>query len=108
MRHTDSDTYDEAKPLPHLILWAAAAFLIAAIVWAMYATVDEVTIGEGKVIPSNQVQVVSNLEGGIVSEIMVKVGDVVEKDQPLMRIDDTLFTASSREGRVKDVALQAR
>jgi adhesin transport system membrane fusion protein len=54
------------------------------------------------------VQVVQNLEGGILSEMMVKVGDRVKKDQPLMRIDDTRFAASSREGQAKDQALLAR
>lgn len=99
---------EETHRLPHLILWTAAAFLLAAVLWASFAEIDEVIVGEGKVIPSNQVQVISNLEGGIVAELLVKVGDRVEKNQPLMRIDDTRFTASSREGKAKDLALLAR
>jgi adhesin transport system membrane fusion protein len=82
--------------------------LVIGVIWASLAIVDEVTVAEGKVIPSSQVQIVQNLEGGIVSEILVKVGQVVQKDQAIMRIDDTRFTASSHEGRAKDQALIAR
>ncbi|WP_427306298.1 HlyD family type I secretion periplasmic adaptor subunit [Cupriavidus sp. H39] len=92
----------------HWILWCAVSFVAIALAWAALARVDEVTVGEGKVIPSSQVQVVQNLEGGIVAQIMVRPGQVVSKDQPLMRIDDTRFTASYQEGRTKDDALVAR
>ncbi|MEM5275759.1 HlyD family type I secretion periplasmic adaptor subunit [Cupriavidus taiwanensis] len=92
----------------HWILWCAVVFVAMALAWAALAQVDEVTVGEGKVIPSSQVQVVQNLEGGIVAQIMVRPGQVVSKDQPLMRIDDTRFTASYQEGRTKDDALVAR
>ncbi|SOY93627.1 Type I protease secretion protein, haemolytica toxin secretion prtE family (hlyD) [Cupriavidus taiwanensis] len=92
----------------HWILWCAAVFVIVALSWAALARVDEVAVGEGKVIPSSQVQVVQNLEGGIVAQILVRPGQVVDKDQPLMRIDDTRFTASYQEGRTKDDALVAR
>ena len=92
----------------HWILWATLAFVLIALLWAGLARVDEVTVGEGKIIPSSQVQVVQNLEGGIVAEIMVRPGQVVRKDEPLMRIDDTRFTASFKEGRTKDDALVAR
>ncbi|SPA17762.1 Type I protease secretion protein, haemolytica toxin secretion prtE family (hlyD) [Cupriavidus taiwanensis] len=92
----------------HWILWCAVGFVGVALTWAALARVDEVAVGEGKVIPSSQLQVVQNLEGGIVAQIMVRPGQVVSKDQPLMRIDDTRFTASYQEGRTKDDALVAR
>ena len=99
---------DGPRRLSHYILWATVAFFVIGVIWASLAIVDEVTVAEGKVIPSSQVQIVQNLEGGIVSEILVKVGQVVHKDQAIMRIDDTRFTASSHEGRAKDQALIAR
>ncbi|QBY49897.1 MULTISPECIES: HlyD family type I secretion periplasmic adaptor subunit [Cupriavidus] len=92
----------------HWILLCTLLFVLVALAWAALARVDEVTVGEGKVIPSSQVQVVQNLEGGIVAEIMVRPGQVVNKDQALMRIDDTRFTASYQEGRTRDDALVAR
>jgi adhesin transport system membrane fusion protein len=77
-------------------------------VWANYAMLDEVTRGVGKVIPSSHVQVVQNLEGGIVSELLVKAGDVVDQGQILLRIDDTRFASSFRESQVKAQSLQAK
>ena len=80
-----------------MILWTIALFIVIFIVWANYAELDEVTVGEGKVIPSSQIQVIQNLEGGIVKKIMVKQGDVVEPGQVLMLLDETLFRAKYNE-----------
>jgi adhesin transport system membrane fusion protein len=108
MRESSAAMMEGPRYFTHWILWLTLLFCALAIGWAALATVDEFTVGEGKVIPSSQVQVVQNLEGGIVSEILVRVGQVVQKDQALMRIDDTRFTASSREGLAKDHALLGR
>jgi adhesin transport system membrane fusion protein len=108
MRESAAAVLEGPRRLFHYILWATVAFFVIGVIWASLAIVDEVTVAEGKVIPSSQVQIVQNLEGGIVSEILVKVGQVVQKDQAIMRIDDTRFTASSHEGRAKDQALIAR
>nr|WP_232344646.1 HlyD family type I secretion periplasmic adaptor subunit [Cupriavidus taiwanensis] len=104
----DAAALSRPRWFAHWILWCAVGFVGVALTWAALARVDEVAVGEGKVIPSSQVQVVQNLEGGIVAQIMVRPGQVVSKDQPLMRIDDTRFTASYQEGRTKDDALVAR
>ncbi|MDX1698675.1 MAG: hypothetical protein R3308_10330, partial [Thiohalobacterales bacterium] len=92
----------------HLILAVTVLFLVAALVWAANATLDEVTRGEGKVIPSSKVQVVQNLEGGILDRILVREGELVERDQPLLRLDDTRFSSSFRETRLKYLALLAK
>jgi len=105
MRETSAAVMQGPRPLSHWILWSTLAFVAIALVWAALAKVDEITVGEGKVIPSSQVQVVQNLEGGIVSEILVKAGDTVQKDQIVMRLDETRFASSFREGQAKDHAL---
>ena len=92
----------------HFILWGTAAFVVVFLVWAAFANIEETTVGEGKVIPSSQVQVVQNLEGGIIAEIRVKVGDVVHKNQVLMLIDDTRYTSSFQENKTKNDALRAK
>ena len=92
----------------HLILAATALFLVVALVWAANATLDEVTRGEGKVIPSSKVQVVQNLEGGILDRILISEGDLVERDQPLLQLDDTRFSSTFRETRLKYLALLAK
>jgi adhesin transport system membrane fusion protein len=108
MADTTAVDLDPAHPAGHLILAAVAVLLVVALVWAALARVDEVTQADGQIIPSSQVQVVQNLEGGIVQEILVKEGDVVDKDQILLRIDPTRFASSYQEGRLKYLALQAQ
>jgi adhesin transport system membrane fusion protein len=69
------------------------------VVWASVAEVDQVTRGVGKVIPSRHVQTLQSLEGGIVSKILVHEGDIVDKGQIVIQLDDTQFAAALREGR---------
>jgi adhesin transport system membrane fusion protein len=94
------------KPAPRwtLALNALLALgLAAALVWADSAVLDEVTTGQGQVIPASRVQVVQNLEGGIVKAILAKEGEIVEKGQVLFQIDATGF-GSSLEERLEKLA----
>lgn len=95
-----------SKTFTHIILWTSLLFIVLAIIWANYAILDEVTTGEGKVIPSSEVQIIQNLEGGIVQNIFVKEGEVVKKDQTLMQIDNTRFMSSYAEAEKKIDALE--
>ena len=92
----------------HALLWGVVLFVAAFVVWAAFANIGETTVGEGKVIPSSQIQVVQNLEGGIIAEVRVKIGDIVKKNQILMLIDDTRYTSSFRENKAKNDALNAK
>ena len=91
-----------------IILWVIFIFIAAALVWANYASLDEVTVGEGKVIPSSQVQQIQNLEGGILKEINVQVGQVVDSGQILMTIENTEALSSLREQQAEFINLQVR
>jgi adhesin transport system membrane fusion protein len=91
-----------------ITLWACFAFFIAFVVWASFAQVDEVTRGEGKAIPSSRLQKIQNLEGGIVSEVFVHEGQIVEAGQPLLRLDDTRFRSNVGESEADRNALIAR
>lgn len=87
------------------IFWVA---LVVLLVWAALTRIDEVTRGEGKVIPSRQLQVLQSLDGGVVAEILVKEGQVVEVGQPLVLIDPTRFDSSLQENRAQYLALLTR
>ena len=99
----------EQNPLKaRLLLYGILAVLIAVIAWAWFAKVDEVTRGEGRVIPSRQVQVIQSLDGGIVSEILIKEGDLVKVGMPLIKIDETRAVSSLRENKGQYLALLAK
>ena len=76
---------------------AATAIILLFIIWSQFATLDEVTKGEGQVIASSRTQVIQSLEGGIVSEILVQEGQLVNKDQVLLKIDNITAEATLKE-----------
>lgn len=93
-----------ARALLRALIWIAILFLV----WAAFATVDEVTRGDGKVIPYSQIQVLQSMDGGVVAELLVHEGDVVKKDQVLIRIDQTRFLSSVKESRAQYLSLMAK
>jgi adhesin transport system membrane fusion protein len=90
------------------IVRAAAVCVAALLVWAALAPVDEVTRGDARVIPSRQLQVVQSLDGGVVAEILVREGEVVEAGQLLLRVDETRAGAGVRESAAQGFSLRAR
>ena len=76
-----------------LLLWTITGFFAVMILWAAFARVDEVAVAQGRVIPSKQLQIVSNLEGGVVKAILVKPGQKVAAGQVLLELDKTMFSA---------------
>ncbi len=92
----------------HLSVILMSLMVMIGGVWAYYAELDEVTIGLGKVIPSRKIQLIQNLEGGIISDILVKEGDIVKKGDILLHIDDTQFQSSFRESQVHYLAKLAK
>ncbi|MEE4079238.1 HlyD family type I secretion periplasmic adaptor subunit [Pseudomonas viridiflava] len=99
---------DPSSRAMSLTVWIAAALLLGALLWAGFAVLEEVTTGEGKAIPSSKVQVIQNLEGGIVSDIFVREGQVVDKGDTLLRLDDTRFMSSRSESEVDRLTLTAQ
>lgn len=89
------------------LLYFMALALIALIVWAANAPLDEVARGDGRVIPSRQLQVIQSLDGGIVEEILVREGQIVEQGELLLKIDPTRAESSLRESRAQFLSLTA-
>ena len=90
------------------IVRGALLSVAALITWACFAHVQEVTRGDGKVISSKQLQIVQSLDGGVVSEILVREGQVVEIGQLLLKIDETRATSGVRESAAQGFALRAK
>jgi adhesin transport system membrane fusion protein len=91
-----------------MLLFATLAMLLCGLIWATFAILDEVKRGNGRVIPSQQMQIVQSLEGGLVENIAIHEGQIVDKGQLLIRIDDTTFSAQLGEVRERRDALAAR
>ena len=87
------------------LLRSIVVILVVFLLWASFATVDEVTRGSGKVIPTRQIQIVQAVDGGVVAKILVHEGQSVEKGESLFLIDKTRFVSSLRENRVQYLAL---
>ncbi len=91
-----------------IMLWVGAFVIVWLIVWAYNAEIDALTRGQGKIIPSQQIQVIQNLEGGIVSEILIEEGESVKKGDILLKIDDTGFLSNFAESKLRYNELQAK
>ncbi|WP_422419843.1 HlyD family type I secretion periplasmic adaptor subunit [Pseudomonas sp. GZD-222] len=101
-------TLQDSPRLSRVTVWLTAALLLVALLWAGFAVLDEVTMGEGKAIPSSKIQVIQNLEGGIVTEIFVREGQMVNKGDTLLRLDDTRFQSNKGESEADRYALTAQ
>jgi len=88
-------------------LYLLFLIIIVGFIWAAFASVDTVTVAQGKVIASSELQEVQNLEGGIVKEILIHEGEKVKKGQLLVKLDDTRFLSDHKQGLAKSAVLDA-
>ena len=99
---------DEDLPLStHLLLFFIIAFFVLFFFWASFAKLDEVTRGDGTVIPSTEIQKISSLEGGIVEEFFIKKGDEVEKGDILVRLNDIASSSDLGSNEARYLGLLA-
>jgi len=89
-----------------LYFWVFAVLFF--IIWASFTQIDEITRGDGEVVPSGENQIIQNLEGGIVEEIFVKIGDIVERGDPLLKIDNRKSLSQLSATHIKALELQAK
>jgi adhesin transport system membrane fusion protein len=82
-----------------LIFFTIVGFFLFVIIWANFAKIDELTRGQGKVIPTNKIQTIQSYDGGEIEEILVKNGEHVKIGQPLVKIDTTRFQATLEENQ---------
>ena len=99
---------EDAPRVVRLTIWCLIAFFVFLLAWAHFAEIDEVTRGDGKAIPSSKLQKIQNLEGGIVAELYVHEGQIVEAGAPLVRLDDTRFLSNAGETEADRLAMSMR
>ncbi|HNR77055.1 MAG TPA: HlyD family type I secretion periplasmic adaptor subunit [Parvularculaceae bacterium] len=97
--NVDEELPIEPSKAAQYLLYAIAGLLFFAFLWASIAKLDRVTRGDGKFVPSNHLQQVQYLEGGIIEEILVKPGEDVKKGQILVKLDPTQINAQFTQGR---------
>lgn len=90
------------------IVWVILAVFVWLIGWANYAELDKIVRGEGKVIPPSEIQIIQNLEGGIIQSMLVSPGDKVIAGQTLLKLDNTQFISSFDESEIRKAQLTAR
>lgn len=98
---------DDERRASKTLVWATGFTLLLALVWAGWFELDEITRGQGKVIPSSREQVIQSLDTGVLSELFVREGTVVDKNQVLLQIDDARSGAVFREAQEKFMSLSA-
>lgn len=108
MSDVQAAAHRDAGRLAYFLSFFVVLFIAAFLIWSHYAILDEVTRGDGQVIPSSRTKVIQNLEGGIVSEILVDVGDIVDVGDVLVRIDNSTAESSYREEKTRYNNLRAR
>jgi membrane fusion protein, adhesin transport system len=91
-----------------VIVWVSAVSVLVLLLWSSFAALNEVTRGEGKVIPSRQIQILQSLDGGIISEILVREGQTVKSGDLLLRVDPTRMVSSLRENQSQSLSLLAK
>lgn len=96
------------KAASNLLLWGVVGFFVIFVVWAALTELDKSVRAQGRVIASSQLQVVSNLEGGVIEAILVEPGEMVEENAELVRMDPTMTSAELGSGQASVVALQAK
>lgn len=100
---------EDRPPLtPRLIIWICLSCIVAFVSWAAWAEVDEISRGDGRVIPLSKTQIIQSSEAGVVQEIAVTVGQVVKKGDLLVRLDSSVNLASLGEAQARFDSLQAR
>jgi membrane fusion protein, adhesin transport system len=101
----DLTTKIKPRAASNMLLWLIVAFVVAFFLWAGLTELDRTVRGQGRVIPSSQLQIVSNLEGGVVQDILVRSGQLVRAGDELIRLDRTQSGAEYGSGEATLSAL---
>lgn len=99
----------ERPSMPAIVTTLAImAFVIFLMIWMAFTKVEEIARGHGQVVPTQDIQIIQSLEGGILQEILIAEGDRVKKGQVLLRISDIQFSSEEKGTEAKSLGLRAK
>lgn len=108
MEELEAATRLKPSDSSHYLLIAIASLVGAFVVWSSSSEIEEITHGSGQVVPTQEVQIVQSLEGGILEELLVSEGETVKKGQILLKVSDVAFASEERGAEAKALALKAK
>lgn len=108
MDQLEAATRMKPNKASNIMLWSITAMIVLFIIWANVSKIEELTRGQGQVVPTKEIQIVQSLEGGILQELLVGQGDRVVKGQILMRLSDVLFSSEARGTTAKSDSLKLK
>jgi len=107
MSEVDAAIHRKGHGMAYVLSITVCLMIVIFVIWAKKAVLDEVTRGMGQAIPSQQIQVIQNLEGGILDEILVAENQIVDKGDVLVRLDNTVAASQFRDAFAKSLEHQA-
>lgn len=108
MEELEAATRMKPTESSHFMLLAVASLVGAFVIWSSTSEIEEITRGGGQVVPTQEIQVVQSLEGGILSELLVREGDKVEKGEILLKVNDIAFASEERGTEALAFSLKAK
>ncbi len=105
---TSAAVLDTVSTKTSLVVKIVVGFIFLFLIYAVSFDIDEIARGQGKFVPTANVQTIKNLEGGVVSEIFVKEGDSVKKGQILLNLSDVSYQSKFEENRIRMMELRAK
>lgn len=108
MNEMDAAVRMKPSKASHFMLLTVTSLVAAFLIWSSLSEIEEMTHGSGQVVPTQEIQVVQSLEGGILTELLVREGQRVEKDQVLMKVNDVAFASEERGTEARTLALKAK
>ena len=108
MNELDAATRMKPSVASHFMLLTVASLVGAFFIWSSTSEIEEITRGSGQVVPTQEIQVVQSLEGGILTELYIKEGQQVKKNEALLKINDVASSSEERGTQARTLALKAK
>ena len=108
MDELEAATRMKPSAASHFMLLTIASLVVAFFIWSSTSEIEEITRGSGQVVPTQEIQVVQSLEGGILTELYVREGQKVKQGEPLLKINDVAFSSEERGTEARTLALKAK